>query len=91
MYRLLAIAGENRERRRQRTHPARKKPQLIATAPNQVFLGHHETARPATRYPLTSHEHHNPGDVLQNRPVSPVYATSHNSSANPRKRCTWLE
>ena len=32
MYRLLAIAGENRERRRQRTHPARKKPELIATA-----------------------------------------------------------
>ena len=26
MYRLLAVAGENRERRRQRTHPAKKKP-----------------------------------------------------------------
>ena len=37
MYRLLAIAGENRERRRQRTHPARKKPELIATAANQVW------------------------------------------------------
>jgi putative transposase len=37
MYRLLSIAGENRERRRQRTHPARKKPELIATAPNQVW------------------------------------------------------
>lgn len=37
MYRLLAIAGENRERRRQRTHPAKKKPELIATAPNQVW------------------------------------------------------
>jgi len=37
MYRLLAIAGENRERRRQRTHPARKKPELIARAPNQVW------------------------------------------------------
>ncbi len=37
MYRLLAIAGENRERRRQRTHPARKRPELIATAPNQVW------------------------------------------------------
>jgi hypothetical protein len=34
MYRLLAVAGENRERRRQRTHPARKKPELIAHAPN---------------------------------------------------------
>jgi putative transposase len=37
MYRLLTIAGENRERRRQRTHPARKRPELIATAPNQVW------------------------------------------------------
>jgi putative transposase len=26
MYRLLAVAGENRERRRQRSHPARMKP-----------------------------------------------------------------
>jgi putative transposase len=37
MYRLLAIAGENRERRRQRTHPARKRPELIARRPNQVW------------------------------------------------------
>jgi putative transposase len=37
MYRLLAIAGENRERRRQRTHPAKKKPELIATKPNQIW------------------------------------------------------
>lgn len=35
MYRLLAIAGENRERRRQRTHPAKKKPELCATRPNE--------------------------------------------------------
>ena len=37
MYRLLAVTGENRERRRQRTHPAKKKPELIATVPNQVW------------------------------------------------------
>ncbi len=37
MYRLLRIAGENRERRRQRTHPAKKKPELIATRPNRVW------------------------------------------------------
>ncbi|MFN0026338.1 MAG: transposase [Acidimicrobiales bacterium] len=37
MYRLLAAAGENRERRRQRTHPAKKKPELLATRPNQVW------------------------------------------------------
>jgi putative transposase len=37
MYRLLRAAGETRERRRQRTHPARKRPELIATAPNTVW------------------------------------------------------
>ena len=37
MYRLLRAAGETRERRRQRTHPARTKPELIATRPNQVW------------------------------------------------------
>jgi len=37
MYRLLRIAGESRERRRQRTHPSRKRPELIARAPNQVW------------------------------------------------------
>jgi len=37
MYRLLAVTGENRERRRQRTHPAKKRPELIAQRPNQVW------------------------------------------------------
>jgi len=37
MYRLLAVAGENRERRRQRTHPANKIPELMAVRPNQVW------------------------------------------------------
>ena len=37
MYRLLAVAGENRERRRQRTHPAKKKPELITRRPNEVW------------------------------------------------------
>lgn len=37
MYRLLSKAGENRERRDQRTHPEYKKPELLATAPNQVW------------------------------------------------------
>jgi putative transposase len=36
-YRLLRQAGENRERRRQATHPASVKPELLATAPNQVW------------------------------------------------------
>jgi putative transposase len=37
MYRLLVVAGENRERRRQRSHPAKKKPELIARRPNEVW------------------------------------------------------
>jgi putative transposase len=37
MYRILASVGENRERRRQRTHPAKKKPELIARKPLQVW------------------------------------------------------
>ncbi len=36
-YRLLREAGETRERRAQATHPARVKPELLATAPNQVY------------------------------------------------------
>ena len=37
MHRLLRTEGESRERRRQRTHPAKKKPELLATRPNQVW------------------------------------------------------
>lgn len=37
MYRLLAKVGESRERRDQRTHPEYTKPELLATAPNQVW------------------------------------------------------
>ena len=37
MYRLLRESGESRDRRRQRTHPARAKPQLLARAPNEVW------------------------------------------------------
>jgi putative transposase len=37
MYRLLALTGENRERRRQRVHPAKKKPELIARKPRQIW------------------------------------------------------
>ena len=36
-YRLLRQAGETRERRRQATHPATVKPELVATASNQVW------------------------------------------------------
>ena len=37
MYRLLEEAGENRERRNQLVHPKYSKPELLATAPNQVW------------------------------------------------------
>lgn len=37
MYRVLRTFDEVRERRRQATHPAAKKPELIATEPNRVW------------------------------------------------------
>ena len=37
MYRILADAGEVRERRDQLRHPSYTKPELLATAPNQVW------------------------------------------------------
>ena len=37
MYRILAEAGEVRERRDQARHPAYAKPELVATAPNQIW------------------------------------------------------
>jgi putative transposase len=37
MYRLLRSEGEVRERRAQATHPAKVKPELVATAPNRVW------------------------------------------------------
>ena len=37
MYRLLRAEDEVRERRRQATHPARIKPELVASGPNSVW------------------------------------------------------
>ena len=37
MYRLLRARGETGDRRRHATHPARVKPELLATKPNQVW------------------------------------------------------
>ena len=37
MYRVLREAGGVRERRRQATHPPRTRPELVATAPGQVW------------------------------------------------------
>jgi putative transposase len=37
MHRLLRANAESGERRRQRTHPAKKKPELMASGPNQIW------------------------------------------------------
>lgn len=37
MYRIARAAGQSRERRRLATHPAKKKPELMAAAPTQVW------------------------------------------------------
>ncbi|MEU2835502.1 DDE-type integrase/transposase/recombinase, partial [Streptomyces lavendulae] len=37
MYRILRENGQSGERRRQATHPAKTVPELVATAPSQVF------------------------------------------------------
>ncbi|MEU2920051.1 IS3 family transposase [Streptomyces sp. NPDC007057] len=37
MYRILKEAGQSGDRRRQATHPAKTVPELVATAPSQVF------------------------------------------------------
>ena len=37
MYRIARAAGQTRERRRQATHPAKVKPELVADGPSQVW------------------------------------------------------
>ena len=37
MYRILRAAGESRERRRQATHPAKIKPELVAHQPGEIY------------------------------------------------------
>jgi putative transposase len=37
MHRLLRANGESKDRRRQRTHPAKKRPELMAIRPNEVW------------------------------------------------------
>ena len=37
MYRIARAAGQSRERRRQATHPAKVKPELLADSPSQVW------------------------------------------------------
>lgn len=50
MYRVLHDNRQVGERRRLARHPARACPELVATAPRQVYsLGHHQTRRPRQR------------------------------------------
>jgi hypothetical protein len=51
MYRILDDEGESRERRDQLVHPAYQRPELLATAPNQLWswdtfacVPHHQAA-----------------------------------------------
>ena len=37
MHRLLAKSGASSDRRAQRTHPAKKRPELLATGPNEIW------------------------------------------------------
>jgi len=46
MYRLLDEHSEVRERRDQLTHPPYQKPELMATASNQLELGYNQVTRP---------------------------------------------
>ena len=58
MYRLLRANAEVRERRRQATHPAAKKPELLASGPNQVWswdIERHEAL--SNRAVMKGHRH----------------------------------
>ena len=47
MYRVLRAEDEVHERRRQATHPATVKPELVATGPNQrLVVGYHQAPGP---------------------------------------------
>jgi len=56
MHRLLRARGAAGERRRQATHPPKKKPELLATAPGQVWswdIERHEA--PCNRVEVRDH------------------------------------
>src|SRR5665811_1945747 len=54
MYRLLAQEGESRERRDQLAHPPYQKPELLATAPNQLWSW--DITKPVSYTHLRAHE-----------------------------------
>ena len=86
MYRVLASEVPVQERRAQRTHPEYKKPELMATAPNQVWSWDNHAAARAEEVelllPLRHHGHlqplrrgldgGGPGELGPGRPVDPA-------------------
>ena len=61
MHRLLRERGQSGERRAQAVHPARKKPELLATGPNRrMELGYNQAERPGPRdlVPAVCHPRH---------------------------------
>jgi putative transposase len=53
MYRILRTHDEVKERRRQAVHPARVKPELVATQPNQCWSCYAEAVVMPTSSPVT--------------------------------------
>ena len=66
MYRLLDAQGENRERRDQLIHPSYRKPELLATGPNQLWSW---IASALFRMPVVSARTSSPGTT--NNTITP--------------------
>ena len=93
MYRIARAAGQTRERRRQATHPAKVKPELLRrrSVPG-VVVGHNETARPDQGHllpPVRADRHLlpvQPGlDRLHRRGITPGHGL-HRRRDRPQRR-----
>jgi len=72
-YLLLRGAEQVRERRREATHPAAVKPELVETGPNQVWVvGHHQAVRPTE---WTYFHHYLILDILPRHAVGCIIAS----------------
>ena len=86
MYRVLASEVPVQERRAQRTHPEYKKPELMATAPNQVWsitrlLGPKKWSVIGHLQPLRRGlDGGGPGELGPGRPVDPAELPGHRRS-----------
>jgi putative transposase len=81
MYRLLRAQGETGDRRRHATHPARVKPELLATAPNQVWWDITKLAGPAK--PVCGRLD---GRRSRGRPTGRAVAGRHHPPSRDRRR-----